>query len=444
MKSFPVAKRWCRALLVSVPVLAMTSIGSGLLQPYVQADLPGIAQAQQQQPDQRETRRTPALSNAVYEKLSAVQTLVDEKKYQEAINTLNGMTGGRNAPNSYELANIYNMYAFIYYSQENYAKALEYYRKVIEQPDIPVAMEDGTRYTIAQLYFVQEKWREGIQMLQEWVKTQEKVNADVYVLFAQGYYQLEQYDNALTNAEKAVAMVRAEGKQPREQWLGLLRYLYWEKKQYDKAIEILEELATHFSKRDYWLQLSQMYGEAQQERKQLAAIDAVYVSGEMEREQEIVTLAYLWLAQEVPYKAGKILEQGIKEKKVEPTARNLELLANAWRAAQETDKAIPAMEQAAQKSDKGELWAALGNIYLDKEENKKAIDAVRAGLQKGGLRRPDNAWLVLGMAYFNLQQFDEARRAFNNAAKDNRSSSYAKQWLEFIDKEEERIKSLQS
>ncbi|MDX9874647.1 MAG: tetratricopeptide repeat protein [Spongiibacteraceae bacterium] len=438
------AKRWCRALLVSVPVLAMTSIGSGLLQPYVQADLPGIAQAQQQQPDQRETRRTPALSNAVYEKLSAVQTLVDEKKYQEAINTLNGMTGGRNAPNSYELANIYNMYAFIYYSQENYAKALEYYRKVIEQPDIPVAMEDGTRYTIAQLYFVQEKWREGIQMLQEWVKTQEKVNADVYVLFAQGYYQLEQYDNALTNAEKAVAMVRAEGKQPREQWLGLLRYLYWEKKQYDKAIEILEELATHFSKRDYWLQLSQMYGEAQQERKQLAAIDAVYVSGEMEREQEIVTLAYLWLAQEVPYKAGKILEQGIKEKKVEPTARNLELLANAWRAAQETDKAIPAMEQAAQKSDKGELWAALGNIYLDKEENKKAIDAVRAGLQKGGLRRPDNAWLVLGMAYFNLQQFDEARRAFNNAAKDNRSSSYAKQWLEFIDKEEERIKSLQS
>lgn len=441
-KSFEAAKRWCRAVMASVPVLAATTIGSAMLQPHVKSvQLPGIAVAQQ---DQRETKRTHALSNAVYEKLAEAQKLVEEKKFQQAMGILNGMTGGRNAPNPYELANIYNLYAFIYYSQENYDKALEYYRRVIAQPDLPEAMATSTKYTIAQLYFVQEKWKEGISMLQDWVKTQKSVNADVYVLFAQGYYQLEQYDNALQNMERAVAMTREAGQKPREQWLVLLRYLYYEKQQFPKALAVLEELVTLYPKRDYWLQLSQLYGEVKQEKKQLAAIDTVYTAGQMDKEQELVTLAYLWLSQEVPYKAARIIEQGLQKKQVQPTVRNLELLANAWRAAQETKKAIPVMEEAAQKSDKGELWATLGNIYLDNEENKKAIDAVQAALRKGGLRRQDNAYLVLGMAHFNLKQYDQARKAFNEAAKDKRSVKYAEQWLDFISKELEREKSLSS
>lgn len=441
-KSIKDAKRWCRALLVSVPVLAGSTLVGGMLQPFSSGQLAGVAFAQEG--DQRETRRTPALSNAVYEKLATAQKQIEEKRFQEAIGTLNAMTGGRTTLNSYELANVYNLYAFAYYSQENFDKALEYYQRVIAQPDIPEAMEVSTKYTIAQLLFVQEKWQQGINMLQEWAKTQENPGADVYVLFAQGYYQLEQYDRSLENIERAVRMAREDGKKPKEQWLGLQRYLYYEKKQYPKAVAVLEELLNLYPKRDYWLQLSQMYGELQQEKKQLAAIDTVYVTGEMSKEQELVTLAYLYLSQEVPYKAATIMAKGIEKKQIEPTGKNLELLANAWRAAQETEKAIPVMERAAQKSDKGELYATLGNIYLDNEENKKAIDAVRAALQKGGLRRSDNAYLVLGMAYFNTKQYDEARKAFRQAAKDKRSATYAEQWLDFIDKELEREKSLQS
>ena len=65
--------------------------------------------------------------------------------------------GGKNELNSYELANVYNLYAFIYYSEEDYDGALRAYRNVIKQPDIPLALEINTRFTVAQLYFVQEK-----------------------------------------------------------------------------------------------------------------------------------------------------------------------------------------------------------------------------------------------------------------------------------------------
>jgi tetratricopeptide (TPR) repeat protein len=101
------------------------------------------------------------------------------------------------------------------------------------------------------------------------------------------------------------------------------------------------------------------------------------------------------------------------------------------------------MEAAASKSDTGELYARLGNIYLDSDENKKAIDAITKGLQRGGVKRPDTARLVLGMAYFNTKQYDKARKAFIAAGKDERSEKYASQWIKYMDSELERQRKLQ-
>ena len=83
---------------------------------------------------------------------------------------------GKRALNSYELANVYNLQAFLSYSREDFQGSLRYYEMVIAQPDIPLAMEINTRFTIAQLYFVQEKWQQGIDALLVWfdlnIKTQ--------------------------------------------------------------------------------------------------------------------------------------------------------------------------------------------------------------------------------------------------------------------------------
>jgi tetratricopeptide (TPR) repeat protein len=119
------------------------------------------------------------------------------------------------------------------------------------------------------------------------------------------------------------------------------------------------------------------------------------------------------------------------------------LLGNSWRAAQEVKKAIPEMAKAAEKSDKGELWARLGNIYLDNDEYDESIKAINAGLKKGGVKRPDTAYLVLGMAHYNLKQYDAARKAFKKAEADERSRKYARQWMRFMDKELERQRQLE-
>lgn len=436
-------KTWSRAALLAVPVL-VSQVAITQLQRDVGVAAFASASAQEQQGDQRETRRTPALRNKVYEKLAEAQAAAEEKNFNEAQKILDGMiaAGGKKELNSYELANVYNLYAFIYYSREDYRKALEAYENVVSQPDIPLAMEINTRFTIAQLYFVQEDWKRGIDALLKWFDMTETPNANAYVLLAQGYYQLKDYDKALFNVEKAISMYNEKGKLPKEQWYNLARFLYFEKNDINKTVDVLEILLKHYPKKQYWVQLSHMYGEQKKETEQLAAMETAYVQDMLDKGSEQVTMAYLYLQAEVPYKAAKVMDKGLNNGSIEDTSKHWEVAGSAWRQAREVDKSIPAMEKAAAKSDTGELYARLGNIYLDGDENRKAITAINKGLSRGGVKRPDNARLVLGMAYFNVKEYDKARDAFKAAARDQRSAKYASQWIKYMDSELERQRSL--
>lgn len=441
-----------RAVLLAVPVIA---IQVAITQ--VQSDLGfaplSAAVAQEAKKPQRETRRTPALRNKVYEKLAEAQAAAEAKDLPGASKILDAMIAGegKKSLNSYELANVYNLYAFIYYSRENYGKALQSYEKVVAQPDLPLAMEINTRFTIAQLYFVQEKWQKGIDALLKWFKMTDAPNSNAYVLLAQGYYQVKDYDKALLNVNKAIALhnekqaakLPGERKPPKEQWYNLARFLYFEKEDVNKTVDVLEELLKYYPKKQYWVQISHMYGEQKKETEQLAAMETAYVQGVLDKGTEQITMAYLYLNADVPYKAAKVMDKGLKDKSVEDKSKNWEITGNAWRQAQEIDKAIPAMEKAAAKSDKGELYARLGNVYLDGDQFKKAISAINKGLSRGGVKRPDTARLVLGMAYFNNKQYGEARTAFQAAGRDERSSKYANQWISYMDSELKRQESLQ-
>ena len=395
--------------------------------------------------DTRETRRTPALRNKVYERLAEAQTLAEAKDYAGASAILNDMISedGKQALNSYELANVYNLHAFLSYANEDYSQSLRYYEQVIAQPDIPLAMEINTRFTIAQLYFVQEKWQQGIDALLMWFEMNEKPNAGAYVLLAQGYYQVKRYDLALDNVETAIGMHEGEGKLPKEQWYNLARFLYFDKEDFDSALDVLNTLIIYYPKKQYWVQASHLYGEKKDEPRQLALMEAAYEQGFLDRSSELVTMAYLYLNAEAPYYAGSVIQKGFADELVEDKSKNYELAGSAWAQAREVAKSIPMMEKAAAKSDEGELFVRLGNVYLDGDQFTKAADSVEKGLKKGGVKRPDQARLVLGMAYFNLGEYDKARRAFRAAGKDERSAKYSQQWIAYVTSEEDRQRELE-
>ena len=437
----------CQTSFQVVVVSAMFLVGAVLLDPVTPVSLvsDAVAQDNKAKRDKRETRRTPALRNKVYERLAEAQGLAEAKDFAGAAAILSDMIAedGKRALNSYELANVYNLFAFLSYATEDYPQSLRYYEQVIAQPDIPLAMEINTRFTIAQLYFVQEKWQQGIDALLVWFDLSEKPNAGAYVLLAQGYYQIKKFDLALENVETAIAMHEGEGKLPKEQWYNLARFLYFDKEDYDSALDVLNTLIIYYPKKQYWVQASHLYGEKKEEQKQLALMEAAYEQGFLDRSSELVNMSYLYLNAEVPYFAASVIEKGFSEELVDDKSKNYELAGSAWAQAREVAKSIPMMEKAAAKSDEGELYVRLGNVYLDGDQFAKAADSVSKGLKKGGVKRPDQARLVLGMAYFNLGEYNKARKAFRDAGKDERSEKYAKQWISYVTSEEERQRELE-
>ena len=392
------------------------------------------------------TRKTPALRNNIYEKLAEAQTFAEAKDYASAEEILNEMldaTSKKSKLNAYELANVYNTYAFLRYAVEDYNGALNYYQKVIDQrPQIPVALEVGTLFTIAQLHFLQENWQKGIDTLNQWMAVTEIPNTNAYVLLANGYFQLKDYDKSLENIQIAIDREEAAGKLPKEQWYNLARFIHFDRDSFAEALDILEILIMYYPKKQYWVQASHLYGEQKDEARQLAILEATYQQNLLDKSQDLVLLSQLYLNAEVPYPAAKTLEKGFKDEIVEDDSKNYELAGVAWRQAQEVTKSLPMLELAAEKSEKGELYARLGSVYLDVDKNKEAVAALSKGLKRGGVKRTDQARLALGMAYFNLGEFNFARKAFREAAKDKRAKAFARQWLKYINSEEKRLNEI--
>ena len=428
---------WAASVSLSLLVVADQAFNVGFV---------STATAQDAPKKERETRKTPALRNNIYEKLAEAQVFAEAKQYVEAEAVLNDMldaTSKKSKLNRYELANVYNTYAYLRYAVEDYDGALNYYQKVIDQrPEIPLALEINTLYTVAQLYFLQENWKKGIDALNTWMSVTDTPSTNAYVLLANGYFQLKDYDKSLSNIQIAIDREEAAGKVPKEQWYNLARFIHFDRDNFRAALDILEILIMYYPKKQYWVQASHLYGEEKDEARQLAILEATYEQNLLDRSQDIVLLSQLYLQAEVPFPAARAMEKGLADDIVEKESKNYELAGVAWRQAQEVTKSLPMLEAAASKSEKGELYARLGNVYLDVDKNKEAVEALKRGLDKGGVKRPDQARLALGMAYFNLGDFNAARRAFREARKDKRARSYADQWLKYITSEENRLEEL--
>ena len=400
-----------------------------------------VAQQGESSASQQKTRKTPAMREKVYSKLAEAQTCSEAKDMPCARRLLDQVRAMSDL-NSYERAQMWNFYAFIYFEQGNEAEAIRAYENVLKQPDLPIGLENATIFTLAQLYATTDRYQDSINMLNRWFETAENPQPSAYILLAQNYYQLEQYRQGIPPAEKAISLAREKGQEVRENWYMLLNVLYYQLENYRKVREILEILVTGWPKKDYLVQLAAIYGELDQEQRQLGAYEAAFEAGWLERGPEIVRLSQLLMQAEVPFKAAKILQKGLDDGVIDSTATNWRMLSQAWTLAQEDEKAIPALQRAARLSNDGILDIRLAQAYLNLDRYPQCIEAAREGLKKGNLRRTDNANIILGMCLYETDEYNAARRAFREAGRDSRSSKTANQWIKFIDTEVDRQQQL--
>jgi tetratricopeptide (TPR) repeat protein len=306
------------------------------------------------------------------------------------------------------------------------------------QPELPEALMLSTLKTKAQLQFTQEDYEGALATVRQLMANVSEPSADIFMLEGQALFQLARYDEALVPIKTGIDMYRQQGQVPKENWLLLLRVIYFEQKDYENMIDVVRELIVYYPKDTYVLTLAGIYSELGDTKKQLALTEVLYEKGYLNTASHITNLANLYLMHGLPYKAASVLDKEMKENIVEANERNLRLLSQAWYQAREDEKSIPPLKRAAELSKEGDLYIRLAQANINLENWGAAAAAVREGLRLGGLKRPDTANIMLGMALFNEKRLEQARRAFERAQGDNRSRRTATQWIAYVDSEIKR------
>ncbi len=416
--------------------------------------------------EERKTRRTPALSEKIYKVLGKAQEQADANNYPAALQVLEDGLGYKlQKLNSYERAQYYNFKGFLYYSQEKYGEALKAYENVLAQENLPAAMEDTTVYTMAQLYFIKEDYQSSIKMMLRWLEYQPAPTAQPLVLLGQAYYSLGtrdgiseaqakvEFKKAIPYILKAIDLYKASDKQPKENWYLLLRVMYFEMKENQKVVDILELLINKWPKKEYWLQLAGMYGEMASdatieetrtslEKKQLATYETAYRQGFLAKGSELVNMSQLYMYHEAPYWASDVLVKGMKAGIIEKNQKNYEKLAQARINAQDMRQSLEPLRISAEMSKDGKLYKKLGQVYMQLDDYKNAAKYLGLAIKKGGLRREDTVAIYQGMAYFNLGKLDKARKSFETASKDKRSRKQARKWISYLSREKKRLQQI--
>jgi len=385
----------------------------------------------------KKTKQAQAVSKQVYDRIQKAQEEIDTDNYDGAMRILNSLNSSEKLT-EYERQNVLNYIAFVQYSTDDFPGAIATYKRILQIESLEEQTRKTTIYTLAQLSTMQENYQEALDYLYQWLPLETNPQPQAFILIAQNLYQLGRYADMVKPIEDAIRLAKEKGKEVKEDWYVLLNFAYFQQEDYQKVKEIQKIIIPQWPKKQYWFALAGAFTELGDDINLLTSYDAAFTQGMLGKESELVTMAQLYMQHEVPYKAATLIEAEMESGRVSRNAKNYRILSQAWMLAQEDERAIPALKEAARLSDEGELFLRLGNTHLNLGQYSECVASIQNGIRKGGIKSPDHAQISLGMCLYNQKKYQDAIAAFRKAGKTPRSVKVSRQWINVIESDIQR------
>ena len=147
---------------------------------------------------------------------------------------------------------------------------------------------------------------------------------------------------------------------------------------------------------------------------------------------ELLDMAERALAAGQPIEAKRVLDQGAAAgvlAKLKDQAGLQKLVAQVNKAAGQDSATLAESERSALAAKDGNALVAIGLAHWSMGSADKAAELMTQGMAKGGLRRPDEANLRLGMVLASVPgKADAARRAFGAVGGNDGTADLARLW----------------
>jgi tetratricopeptide (TPR) repeat protein len=368
------------------------------------------------------------LTEKTYKALSEAQELMEADKNSAAETKLKALLGQVKS-GSYEMAVVQQTLGYLYASQEKYKKASDLFQKALNSNALPKKVSHDLNYNLGQLLLADGQYKKGIALLEKWMSTEKSPPTNAHVLMASAYYRVQQYKGTV----KHIGIAIKRDKSAKEAWYQMLLSAHIELKQYKSAINVLEKLITRYPyKKDYWNQLAGLY---LQQNKEFTALSVKMLAQRLELgdTKTLMNLIDMYRYLQIPYKSAQMLKVGMDEGVIKTNLENLNDLADSWIAAKEEQKAADVLERVTALDTSGKADLKYGRVLFELERWTTAVEALSKSANKLSGDQAGQAFLLLGMTQFHLNNLPQAKKAFNKATGFKKQRSQAARWMQHID-----------
>jgi len=322
-----------------------------------------------------------------------------------------------------------------YLSQEKFGEAAKELEPGLSSPCMDAADKPARARMLLQIAYRLKEYPKVIEVGNKYLESNKDPDVATYV--GNAYYATDDFPNTRRVMTDVIAQQEAGSKPPEELSYRILQGACIKLKDMACVTDQLEKLVIHYPKPNYWQDLMSvlMAGTptSKPNNNQLLNMWRLADNANVLADpSEFLEMAQLAVGQGLPGEALAVLEKGM-QKNVFTRASQKEQanqLIGEAKAAIALDKStLDKQDAAARAKPTGDSDVKLGAAYLSYGDVPKAIEALQRGIAKGGVKNPDDAGLLLGIAQLRSGNKAEAAKAFNTVTKDATMARIAKLWL---------------
>ncbi|MBW8782653.1 MAG: hypothetical protein JF599_12325 [Verrucomicrobia bacterium] len=393
------------------------------------------AQAQEEHPKE--------LSESVSTALGNLKGLVDAKNYKEIIHLLDTLIPTVGAE-SYDLAVLSQIKGQVLLTDSQYEPAIAPMEKSLSLGDKYGYFDESTTlsglYTLVQIYYQQaadlkdpprqkELYEKACGYFERWLKESPKTTAENELFYASIRYNeaildpahpdLEKVRLALAAVEKSLSLTIKVNTQAYVLMLAAQQQLG----DNQKTAELFEILAQREPGNEtYWQQLLATYyalaGSSKKDAdirrynlRSLITYERAQAHGLLNTPRDNFSIVALYFTLQQFDRASAFLAKGLKDKSIEGSRRNWELLASAYQQQHEEERAAATLLEAARLfPTEGQLEFNYAQLRYSQEKTAEAYAHLETAITKGNLDKPGPAFVFIAFVAFELKRLDDAAR----------------------------------
>ena len=373
----------------------------------------------------------PHVTAALAKTLKAANDALQAKNFPEVLNKTREAEA-MSPRSDYDNYVIHSMQMAAYGAQGNYPAAAAAIESVVESPYLPATSKPQLLRTLMSIYYQQKDYDKAIAYGEK-ARAAGDTNADTPLTIAQAYYLTNKFKEAQAGMEAIVAHEEQAGRKPSEKSLSLIWSCAIKTKDNAAASRAIEKLILFYPKPDYWANAMAgvLQDKTNDDRLQLLRYRLMLQVGILKNGPQFTEMAQIALDQGNPGEAQTILEQAFAKNlytDAHDKERSQRLLDKVRKSAADDRATIGKQEKDAAAAPTGDALVQVGAAYLGYGQPDKAVAAITAGIAKGSLKHPDEAYMLLGIANERNKNNAEAVRAFNRATNDPKYAQLAKLW----------------